>query len=217
MDASFDRAFALIDQLSADTAALKAAEEERTEKLDASLTDIESVIDELKAANRQREQDARQVADQVRDLRDMIPKALNRWKEREDNKLGDIGSEMQSLKRLMENKVGLRASSSSSSYSEGNRFGISSGPKSQEKKDETADQNATKDVDPKNGERAGGKGDDERGSLSISSSSGFRREQSTGYRPNSKAAIPAWQMAAANNDTGQPVPANQETSVEASA
>ena len=68
--------FTLIDRLSSDTAALKAAEEERAEKLDASLADIESVIDELKAANRQREQDARQVADQIRDLRDMISQGI---------------------------------------------------------------------------------------------------------------------------------------------
>ena len=167
---------------------MKAAEEERTEKLDASLADIEAVIDELKAANRQRDQDARHVADQVRDLREMIPKALNKWKEREDSKLGDLGSEMQSLKRLMENKIGARTPQANS---EVNRFGISSGSKTQEAKGSESGQETVMNNEL---QEEGSKENRGRGPLSLAGS------QSPKYRPNLKAAIPAWQMAAVGKD-----------------
>lgn len=215
IDASFDRAFALIDQLSTDTAALKAAEEERTEKLDASLADIETVIDELKSANRQREQDARHVADQVRDLRDMIPKALSKWKEREDSKLGDLGLEMQSLKRLMENKIGARAPQS---RSEGNRFGISLGPKSLDDNGTESNQETARNKESKEDGEAPGKLDGERESPFNSEPSSSRKGLSSGYRPNSRAVIPAWQMAPANKDAGGSTKTgNEDNAVEASA
>ena len=212
IDASFDRAFALIDQLSSDTAALKAAEEERTEKLDASLADIESVIDELKTANRQREQDARQVADQVRDLRDMIPKALNKWKEREDNKLVDIGSEVQSLKRLMENKVGARPPASKS---EGTRFGISSSPKSQDEQEKAVNGDGAQDTKSSNDAKVDGEAAEDNGSSPFAE---FLRKgsQSSGYRPKSRAAIPAWQMAASKGNGQAPDENERDSTVEAS-
>ena len=173
------------------------------------------VIDQLKTANIQREQDARHVADQVRDLRDMIPKALNKWKEREDSKLGDLGLEMQSLKRLMENKIGAKASQA---RSEGNRFGISPGSKSQEHKGIEPDQNTTKKSEKKEDIEAPDKEDEGRASPSNAGASSSWRGQSSRYRPNSRAAIPAWQMAAAGNDTTESTrTSNEDNTVEASA
>ena len=106
IDAEFSRAFALIDQLATDTAALKNAEAERTEKLDSTLGEVEAVIDELKAANKRREDEARRLGDEVRGLRDMIPKALDGWKSEGDSRLKELGSEMRSLKMLVGNRVG---------------------------------------------------------------------------------------------------------------
>lgn len=55
IDEQFERAFALVDQLAKDTDELKAAEKERTERLDQALTNLESVITELKTASKRRE------------------------------------------------------------------------------------------------------------------------------------------------------------------
>lgn len=106
IDESFSRAFVLIDQLAADTAALKASEAERTEKLDSTLEDVESVISDLKAANTRREAESRILTDQVRGLKDLIPKALEGWKASGDGKLEDLGAELRSLKKLVGNRVG---------------------------------------------------------------------------------------------------------------
>lgn len=106
IDDSFSRAFALLDQLAADTAALKSSEAERTEKLDSTLQDVESVISDLKVANTRREAESRILADQVRGLKDLVPKALEGWKASGDGKLEDLGAELRSLKKLVANRVG---------------------------------------------------------------------------------------------------------------
>lgn len=106
IDESFSRAFALIDQLAADTAALKLSEAERTEIFDSTLQDVESVISDLKVANTRREAESQILADQVRGLKDLVPKALEGWKATGDGKLEDLGAELRSLKKLVGNRVG---------------------------------------------------------------------------------------------------------------
>lgn len=115
VDESFSRAFALIDQLASDTANLKLAETERTEKLDVTLGDVESVIADLKAANSRREIESRILSDQVLGLKDLVPKALDGWKAAEDKKLEDLGAELRSLKLLVANRLSLGAASQASS------------------------------------------------------------------------------------------------------
>ena len=106
IDESFSRAFALIEQLAADTSALKSSEAERTQKLDSTLQDVESVVSDLKAANLRREAESRILSDQVQGLKDLVPKALEGWKASGDGKLDDLGAELQSLKKLVGNRVG---------------------------------------------------------------------------------------------------------------
>ena len=112
IDASFNRAFALIDQLTIDTTRLQISETERTEKLDASLEGIDSVVDGLKAANSRHEAESKVVADQIQGLKDLVPKALQGWKASGDARIEELGQEVQSLKKLLENRVGRSASSS---------------------------------------------------------------------------------------------------------
>lgn len=106
IDESFTRAFNLIDQLAADTATLKASEAERTEKLDSTLRDVDTVIEDLKTAKIRQENDSRNIADQVQGLKDLVPKALEGWKESGDKRLEELGAEMRSLKKLLSNRVG---------------------------------------------------------------------------------------------------------------
>lgn len=98
--------FTLIEQLAKDTADLKTSETERTEKLDTTLGDIDSVLEDLKAANRSQEAENRIISNEVQGLKDLVPKALEGWKASGDAKLEDLSQEMQSLKRLLENRVG---------------------------------------------------------------------------------------------------------------
>ncbi|KAL9117101.1 MAG: hypothetical protein Q9187_006366 [Circinaria calcarea] len=202
IDASFSRAFALIDQLATDTSAIKSAETERTEKLDTALREVESVVSELKTASKRREEDGRRIADEVRALKDLIPKALEGWKADGDGKLKELGSELNSLKKLVGNRVGSGSSQVpigrpyGSVYSE-RAGGISGGTP----KDPVA--SGSQPSISSMGEKPE---DSATNTPTLASAPGVnvpKRDSSSSFnfasRPSGRAAIPAWQMAAAES------------------
>jgi peroxin-14 len=105
IDDSFKRAFDLLEQLNTDTAALKASEEARTERLDNALGEVESVLASLKESSKRQGDDNRRIEDDVRGLRDLIPKALDAQKEANDNRLKELSTELKSLKTLIGNRM----------------------------------------------------------------------------------------------------------------
>lgn len=106
IDESFKRAFDLLEQLNTDTTALKASEEARTSRLDNALGEVESVLASLKESSKRQGDDNRRIEDDVRGLRDLIPKALDAQKESTDNRLRELSTELKSLKTLVGNRMG---------------------------------------------------------------------------------------------------------------
>ena len=193
IDESFNRAFALIDQLASDTAALKASEAERTEKLDTTLKDVDTVIADLKAANTRREVESRIIADQVQGLKELVPKALEGWKANGDARLDELSQEMQSLKRLIENRVG-RSASNSTPTSKGYPPHVLTGNSNSRDNNSTAtagNPNPTSGAVASEGIPAPAPGiDASKGDVSPPKRGGLGSDR--------RAAIPAWQMAAAS-------------------
>lgn len=95
----------MIDQLANDTAAIKASEECRKERLDTALTEVEAVVTELKNASRRRDDDTRRIAEEVHGLQAMIPKALKGQEENTDTRLKELTIELKSLKTLVANRM----------------------------------------------------------------------------------------------------------------
>lgn len=116
VDASFDKAFALLDQLATDTQELKDAEKARTERLDSALAEVESVIGKMKEANESREAESRRMAREMAEIREQIPKAIEKEREGTDSRLKDLGTEMKSLKTLVANRMAGGAPRSTPSY-----------------------------------------------------------------------------------------------------
>ncbi|KAL8716295.1 MAG: hypothetical protein Q9220_000200 [cf. Caloplaca sp. 1 TL-2023] len=106
IDASFARAFTLIEQLATDTADIKKREEERNNTIDKALEDVNAVVEELKEGERKREVESRMIADAVHGLRDLVPAALEGWKAQGDGRLEELGKEVAGLKRLIVTRVG---------------------------------------------------------------------------------------------------------------
>lgn len=190
IDESFNKAFSLIDQLASDTAAIKAAETERTEKLDTALKDVNTVVEDLKAASTRREAESRIVADQVAGLKELVPKSLEAWKANGDARLEDLAQEMQSLKRLLENRVGRPNGAGGDSTSTGGGGYLPPHMRNQKSREEGSNAASVNSVSSSAAESSSStptiaKGDD----------SSPRRENSGADR---KAAIPAWQMAASS-------------------
>lgn len=94
-----------MEQLSKDTEELKAAEEQRNEKLNNALFELETVIGDLKSANRRREDEAQRIRDDVHGLKDSVPKALDAQKNLTDTRLQEINSELKSLKTIISQRM----------------------------------------------------------------------------------------------------------------
>lgn len=105
IDEQFEKAFVLVEQLSKDTEELKAAEEQRNEKLNNALFELETVIGELKSSNRRREDEAQRIRDDVHGLKDSVPKALDAQKSLTDSRLQEINSELKSLKTIISQRM----------------------------------------------------------------------------------------------------------------
>lgn len=116
IDEQFEKAFALVDQLAKDTETLKAAEQQRTEKLDGALAELETVISDLKSSNRRREEEAQRIRDDVTNLKDSIPKAMDAQKNLTDTRLQEVNAELKSLKTIISQRMASQQASSANSY-----------------------------------------------------------------------------------------------------
>ncbi|KAJ9503275.1 peroxisomal membrane protein pex14 [Exophiala xenobiotica] len=111
IDEQFNKAFALLDTLSSDTAALKEAEEQRTQRLDTAIADIETVVAELKAANMRRELDTSRLDADFRAMKDSLPRSIDNVRDASEKQLKELSNELGSLKLLLGNRMGAGSSS----------------------------------------------------------------------------------------------------------
>jgi peroxin-14 len=200
IDEQFSRAFDLIEQLSTDTAALKAAEDARTERLDTALKDVESLVADLKTSSRRRDDETRRISDEVKSLKDAIPKALEGAREGNENRLKELGTELKSLKVLLGNRLGGSGAAPAAGRTLGSSTPIPTPVPTPNPVPSTAspstpaDTTATSSVPTTNG-------------LQATVTSPEQETQSSANTPaapsplsqlNRSASIPAWQMAAAN-------------------
>jgi len=195
IDEQFEKTFALVDQLAKDTEALKAAEKERTERLDTALEELETVIADLKSANRRRDDEAQRVRDDVQGLKDSIPRALSSQKDLTDRRLQEVNAELKSLKTLITQRMNPTATSTSvSNYLRPASGTTTPAPPAAAGSSEGTVSEAV------NGKSASVA--DEQPAPATPLSSGFGRSSpfSSGMAAGgAKASIPAWQMAMSKN------------------
>jgi peroxin-14 len=195
IDEQFDKTFALVDQLAKDTEALKAAEKERTERLDTALGELETVIADLKSANRRRDEEAQRVRDDVQGLKDSIPRALGSQKDLTDRRLQEVNAELKSLKTLITQRMNPTATSTSvSNYLRPASGTTTPAPAVAAGGSENTVNGAS------NGKAASVADEQSAPAASLSSSFGRSSPFSSGMAAGgAKASIPAWQMAMSKN------------------
>ncbi|EEU40515.1 uncharacterized protein NECHADRAFT_33954 [Fusarium vanettenii 77-13-4] len=205
IEEQFDRAFTLVEQLAKDTESLKTAEKERTEKLDAAIADLETVMTDLKAANRRREDDANRIRDEVQSLKDAIPKALENQKGLTDGRLREINTELTSLKTLVSQRMSSSVSTpTSSTFLRGASGSISGGASGV---GSTSTPAAPSSAPKTNGEKTAVESTTTTPAAEVPkptfpSAPLLNRSSSPLANMTGKKSIPAWQMAMANqNDT----------------
>ncbi|TVY28112.1 Peroxisomal membrane protein [Lachnellula hyalina] len=202
IDEQFEKAFGLLDQLSKDTEELKTSEKTRTERLDVALTEVETVIGELKSASRRREDESRRMGDEVRGLKDLIPKAMDAQKETTDSRLKDLNTELKSLKTLMGQRMnpsGSGSATSGSAYGRASAAATSNPTPTMTTATPSSSVNGGstgESVAPKPASVSNGVGTESVASLQGRSGTPFN----TGA-PAGRAAIPSWQLAAGNKSS----------------
>ena len=163
------------------------------------------MIGELKSASRRREEDARRMSDEVRGLKDLIPKAMEGQKETTDSRLRELNNELKSLKTLMGQRLNPQTNSTPTSY------GPTGRPSS-------AQQSTTSAANSSNGSSSADNATPKTASVSNgggaepSTTSGRSSPFGTGL-PAGKAAIPAWQLAASNKTSTNDSSSNRSSSV----
>ncbi|KAL8923989.1 MAG: hypothetical protein Q9208_004273 [Pyrenodesmia sp. 3 TL-2023] len=224
IDASFTRAFDLIDQLASDTAEIKTREQERTEKLDKSLREVYAVVEELRKAKKRGEMDSDMLKWEVQSLHDLVPKALEGWKKSGDGRLEELSAEVRSVKRMMGARLGNTGPSSSTSLnppptlspqqSSGSLRTASTPPPptfgiEREKSEERRGSSAA-DAAGLEGKVAAGKASYEGSEMGdkVAPAPGVnvpKREASgsQGFGRGGRPSIPAWQMAAPSGGKGE--------------
>ncbi|KPI41114.1 Peroxisomal membrane protein PER10 [Cyphellophora attinorum] len=208
IDEQFNKTFALLDTLSTDTETLKKAEEERTQRLDSAIADIESIISELKTANTKREDDARRMESEIKNMKDSLPRSIDNVRDASDRQLKELSGELASLKQLMSNRIGGQGPGGMAGIPKTQPANISSitsssGAGAGTPTAETAPGSSTNVT----GVNAPGKAPSFAMPTAPSSSTNPTPQQtqqpqrpasSTSFSSSGKAAIPAWQMAAQN-------------------
>jgi len=213
VDEQFNKAFALLDTLSSDTTALKEAEEQRTQRLDKTISDVESIVTELKAANTKREDDARRMEAELKTMKDSLPRAIDSVRDGSEKQLKELSSELGSLKLLMSNRFGGSAPSSSNFGAAGARPQPTPQPVPQPQADSASalrSGTSTPSTELAPGSSSNATGANASGtvpsfatpsvpSYAASASVAARPKPSTSFGTSGgKASIPAWQMAAQN-------------------
>lgn len=189
IEEQFDKAFGLVEQLAKDTEALKAAEKERTEKLDTVLAELESVVKELRSANTRRESETQRIKDDVQVLKASIPKAMETQKEATDTRLKEVNSELTSLKTLISQRMNAGPVSTGTN---GLRNSGNASPAT------PAVSRAAATNDSQGGESEAASNAE---TSKATSTPSFNRPSPFSGKPAGKASIPAWQMAMANKDS----------------
>ncbi|KAK0233161.1 hypothetical protein IW262DRAFT_1470284 [Armillaria fumosa] len=114
LNAQFDAAEALLKDIQAETALVRAAVEEQKEKVDKTTKDIEQVVTEMRGSELKTRDEMREIRDEVNTIREMLPKMIDRNKEAQAQSLAELQQELKSLKALLLSRGSMYISSSPS-------------------------------------------------------------------------------------------------------
>jgi peroxin-14 len=101
LTAQFDAAEALLKEIQAETASVRAAVEEQKEKVDKATKDVEAVVVEMREGETKARGEMREIRDEVENIREMLPKMIEKNKETQKQSLAELQQELKSLKALL--------------------------------------------------------------------------------------------------------------------
>ncbi|KII93575.1 hypothetical protein PLICRDRAFT_49617 [Plicaturopsis crispa FD-325 SS-3] len=101
LTAQFDAAEALLKEIQAETAAVRSAVDEQKEKVDKTTADVEAAVKEMREGEVKTRDEMREVREEVNNIRDMLPKMIEKTKDSQNQSLAELQQELKSLKALL--------------------------------------------------------------------------------------------------------------------
>lgn len=101
LTAQFDAAEALLKEIQAETEAVKSAVHEQNERVNKVTKDVESVVVEMREGESKTRDEMREIRDEVENIREMLPKMIEKNKETQKESLSELQQELKSLKALL--------------------------------------------------------------------------------------------------------------------
>ncbi|KAG1755208.1 uncharacterized protein EDB91DRAFT_1326114 [Suillus paluster] len=101
LTAQFDAAEALLKEIQAETEAVKSAVYEQNERVDKVTKDVEAVVVEMREGESKTRDEMREIRDEVENIREMLPKMIEKNKESQKESLAELQQELKSLKALL--------------------------------------------------------------------------------------------------------------------
>ncbi|KAG2159939.1 uncharacterized protein EDB93DRAFT_1074061 [Suillus bovinus] len=101
LTAQFDAAEALLKEIQAETEAVKSAVYEQNERVNKVTKDVESAVVEMREGESKTRDEMREIRDEVENIRDMLPKMIEKNKETQKESLSELQQELKSLKALL--------------------------------------------------------------------------------------------------------------------
>ncbi|KAI0756640.1 hypothetical protein C8Q80DRAFT_1340485 [Daedaleopsis nitida] len=101
MAAQFDAAEALLKEIQAETAAVRVAVEEQNEKVTKVTQDVEAAVKDMRDGETRTRDEMREIREEVNNVREMLPKLIDKNKESHNQSLAELQQELKSLKALL--------------------------------------------------------------------------------------------------------------------
>ncbi|GLB36219.1 putative peroxisomal membrane anchor protein (Pex14p) conserved region [Lyophyllum shimeji] len=101
LSAQFDAAEALLKEIQAESAAVRAAVEEQKDKIEKTTADVEAVVIEMREGEIKTRDEMREIRDEINNIREMLPKMIEKNKESQAQSLSELQQELKSLKALL--------------------------------------------------------------------------------------------------------------------
>ncbi|KAH9082078.1 hypothetical protein EDB83DRAFT_2336353 [Lactarius deliciosus] len=101
LTAQFDAAEALLKEIRAETSAVKTAVESQQEKVDKATADVEAAVQQMREGESRARDEMREIREEVNNIREMLPKMIEKNKEAQTQSLGELQQDLKSLKTLL--------------------------------------------------------------------------------------------------------------------
>ncbi|KAI1793914.1 peroxisomal membrane anchor protein conserved region-domain-containing protein [Ganoderma leucocontextum] len=101
MAAQFDAAEALLKEIQAETAAVRTAVEKQNEKVAKVTQEVEGVVKDMRDGEARTRDGIREIQEEVNNVREMLPKMIEKNKESHNQSLAELQQELRSLKALL--------------------------------------------------------------------------------------------------------------------